>query len=136
LKPRSLLRTAAWILGGAALSIAICVPLTVLYSLLLPNSLNKEKAIGYGILAILMAFATSCFGVGVWVGKHAGSAVAICGATLAGFVFACFWLAMLGPGGGEGFAIGMLLGFALFGALLGLAGGALGGWWSSRSPSV
>jgi hypothetical protein len=112
LKLRPQIRTAAWILSGTALSIATCVPLIVVFTWLLPSSLNKERAIGYMMLAILMAFATSCFAVGVLVGRYAGSAAATYGAFAAGTVFACWVLAAVVGGSDAGILIAVIVGFA------------------------
>jgi hypothetical protein len=130
---RSRIRTAAWILGGAALSIAMCLLLTVLFTWLLPNSLNKEIAIGYGLLAVVMAFSTSCFGAGVLVGKYAGSGAAMYAAFTAGTAFAIWVMEVIVGWDGTGPLIVVLVALAFFGAFLGFVGGALGAWWSRRS---
>ena len=135
MEARSRIRWAAWILGGAALSIAVCVPLTILFTWLLPSSDNKEAAIGYMLVAVLMAFATSWFAVGVWVGKHAGSEAATHGGFIAGIAFAIWVLAVIVGDSGTGTLIAVIVAFGFFGALLGFAGGALGAWWSRRRAS-
>jgi hypothetical protein len=137
IEPRSRIRTAAWILGGATLSMASCVALVSLFAWLMPSGKGMEAAIGYLLLAVPTALVISCFGVGILVGRYAGSAAAAPAGFTAGVAFAAGFQQLI-LGWGEAVVLTIVfVAFACFGAALAFAGGALGAWWarSSRSAS-